>query len=119
MLRSKAARRVDIELYGSDVGASGYTTMEQADTLAERLRLVPGMRLLDIGAGLGWPSVYLAGTTGCDVVATDIPADSLPQAALRADAQQVMDRATFVFASGTHLPFQARVFDAIVHTDVL
>jgi len=44
-------------------GANGYTTIRQADDLAEALDLRPGQRLLDIGPGRGWPGLYLAVST--------------------------------------------------------
>ena len=53
-------------------GANGYTTAAQANLLAQRLDLGPGKRLLDVGSGRGWPGLYLAASTGCTVVLTDL-----------------------------------------------
>jgi len=39
---------------------------------AEMLRLGPGSRVLDIGAGIGGPARYLAHTTGCHVTALEL-----------------------------------------------
>ncbi len=115
----KATVTVQREVIGADVGANGYTTVAQADVLAERLALRPEDRLLDIGAGRGWPSVYLANKTGCAAVLTDLPAVALREAVVRAGRQRVRGRCAFVLASGATLPFQRCSFDAIVHTDVL
>ena len=115
----RAEAALQREVIGADVGANGYTTVAQADTLAERLALRPGERLLDIGAGRGWPGIYLAKKTGCQVVLTDLPAVALREAVGRARRQRVDDRCAFALASGAALPFQRRSFDAIVHTDVL
>ena len=57
---SAAAAAVEREAIGGNFGASGYTTVAQAEALAKRLELSPGVRLLDIGAGRGWPGLYLA-----------------------------------------------------------
>lgn len=99
-------------------GANGYTTRAQADELGKRLDLARGRCLLDIGAGRGWPGLYLAHRTGCDVVATDLPLEGLRAAAGRAAREQI-DLVGCVVASARDLPFKSDVFDAIVHTDVL
>jgi cyclopropane fatty-acyl-phospholipid synthase-like methyltransferase len=107
------------EVIGANAGASGYTTVAQADALADRLAMGPGMRLLDVGAGRGWPGLYLSEKTGCDVVVTDVPVPGMRSAHTRARERGLLRRASCIVASGTHLPFRARAFDAAVHTDVL
>ncbi len=114
-----AHRAVQREVFGADAWVRGYTTVQQADLLAERLGLRPGLRLLDVGAGQGWPSLYLAGSTGCQAVLSDVPAPGLHLALARAESKGLIDRCSFVLASGTHLPFRPRSFDAVVHTDTL
>jgi ubiquinone/menaquinone biosynthesis C-methylase UbiE len=104
---------------GSDFGADGYTTVEQADELARRLELRPGRRLLDLGCGSGWPGLYLSMQTGCRVVLSDVPLDGLRRARGRAVREQLGARCVVVVASGPHLPFAGESFDAVVHTDVL
>ncbi len=116
---SKAALLVEKEVIGANVGANGYTTLAQAGALAQELRLGPASRLLDIGAGRGWPGLYLTRTIGCRVVLADVPEPGLRSALKRADRQHLTDRASIVLASGTYLPFRPRTFDAIVHTDTL
>lgn len=110
---------VEREVYGANVGVRGYTTIEQAELLAESLQLGPGKRLLDIGAGRGWPGLYLAEQNGCAAVLTDVPRTALTQALARASAKALEGRTACVQASGAALPFRARSFDAVVHTDVL
>lgn len=106
-------------VFGSDVGASGWTTVAQADDLARRLGLGPGDRLLDLGSGRGWPGLHLARTTGCDVVLTDQPVAALNQALARARADGTDGRCRAVAATARSLPFRPASFDAVVHTDVL
>ena len=117
--QTEADLAVEREVYGANVGVRGYTTLDQADALAERLALRPGTRLLDIGAGRGWPGLYLARQSGCEVVLTDTPAPALLTAAEGARRLRLWERSSFLLASGTRLPFRPRAFDAIVHTDVL
>jgi ubiquinone/menaquinone biosynthesis C-methylase UbiE len=113
------AAKVERLVIGSDFGADGYTTVEQADELARRLELHPGLRLLDLGCGSGWPGLYLAMRTGCQVVLSDVPLDGLRRANARAVRERLGARCPVVAASGPHLPFAGESFDAIVHTDVL
>lgn len=116
---SEVSRLIDLETRGADVGANGYTTMAQADELADVLRLRSGVRLLDIGAGRGWPSLYLAKKTRCDVVLTDIPPATVREAAQRANEPLLSERCGFAVASADRLPFRTASFDAIVHADTL
>ena len=115
----EVSRLIDLETRGVDVGANGYTTMAQADELTDVLRLGPGVRLLDIGAGLGWPSLYLAEKTGCDAIVTDLPPATVRGAAQRADKPALSERCSFAVASADRLPFRTASFDAIVHADTL
>ena len=110
---------VQREVFGSEAWVRGYTTPAQADLLAERLGLRPGVRLLDVGAGQGWPSLYLAKKTGCDSVLTDVPEPALRNALARAGRERLGDHCSFVLASGTRLPFAPHTFDAVIHTDAL
>lgn len=116
---SEAARRLERLVIGSDYGADGYTTLSQANALAERLALRPGMRLLDIGTGRGWPGLYLAKRTGCSAVLSDLPASGLRHARARARRDGITRRCAFAVVSARRLPFRDESFDAIVHTDVL
>jgi ubiquinone/menaquinone biosynthesis C-methylase UbiE len=116
---TEVVRQIERAVIGGDWGANGYTTMRQADDLARVLRLGPGARLLDLGAGRGWPGLYLAERTGCDVVLTDVPHEGLRLAVARAEQDDVAERVAAVASSARALPFGAMTFDAVVHTDVL
>jgi protein-L-isoaspartate O-methyltransferase len=120
--RYGVAAPVTIELeravLGSDYGANGYTAVGQAEMLIRALSLRAGERLLDIGAGCGWPGLYIAAKTGCGVVATDLPMNGVRRARerIRSDG---MTSSSAVVSTARHLPFRADSFDAIVHTDAL
>ncbi|HET6874442.1 MAG TPA: methyltransferase domain-containing protein, partial [Acidimicrobiales bacterium] len=112
-------RQIERAVIGGDWGANGYTTVAQADRLAEVLELGPDALLLDLGAGRGWPGLYLASKTNCRVVMADVPVEALAKAVARAADEGLSARAVAVQVTARHLPFARRSFDAIVHTDVL
>lgn len=114
-----ATLAVEREVLGCDYGGNGYTTVAQADQLGVALALAPGRRLLDLGAGCGWPGLYLTRTTGCSTVLTDLSQPAMQRARRRAQEESTQARAAVVVASARHLPFRPECFDAIVHTDVL
>jgi cyclopropane fatty-acyl-phospholipid synthase-like methyltransferase len=114
----RTARQIEQRVIGGDWGANGFTTMAQADALADGLGLSAGDRLLDLGTGRGWPGLYLAARTSCRVVLADLPLEGLRMAADRAAAEGLAAR-TGVVAAASGLPFRAGSFDAVIHTDVL
>jgi len=116
---SDVVEQIERRVIGGDWGANGYTTIAQADDLADRLDLRPGDLLLDVGAGRGWPGLYVAATTGCSVVLADLPLEGLTVANARIAPEGLEGRASCVNASAHALPFPPVTFDAVVHTDVL
>jgi ubiquinone/menaquinone biosynthesis C-methylase UbiE len=94
-------------------------------TLATRSRgtfsrgLDPTVRLLNVGAGSGWPALYLAKISGCDVTMSDIPLSGLRAALAWASNDGLASRSQAVAADGARLPFADGSFDALSHSDVL
>jgi 2-polyprenyl-3-methyl-5-hydroxy-6-metoxy-1,4-benzoquinol methylase len=109
---------VEREVIGDVWGANGFTTVAQAEDLRRRLDLDAGSRLLDVGSGCGWPGLYLAQQTGCEVVVTDLPMEGLEVASRRADGEKLRSLGG-VAASARRLPFAEDSFDALVHVDVI
>lgn len=116
--RSPAVRTLLRSALGTDK-ANGYTTAEQADDLLRLLALSPGDRLLDLGAGHGWPGVHLAGASHCRLVSTDLTHEAVAAARHHVDASCLSASAPALAADGIALPFRTGVFNAVVHADVL
>lgn len=112
-------RAMERVVIGADYGADGYTTRAQADVLGRALHLGAGVDLLDFGAGRGWPGVYLAATSGCDVVISDLLAADLRFGLDRAARDGFGSRCRAVVATARDLPFAPTSFDAVVSTDTL
>lgn len=114
-----AMRKLERDVLGCDYGGTSWTTRAQAGHIAESLNLGPGVHLLEVGSGCGWPGLFLGGETGCDVTLLDIPVIALKLAAERAIGDGLSDRVRVVAASGTALPFEDASFDRLSHSDVL
>ena len=81
--------RIHNELALVDGGLGGPLTVEQltpfdqyhylgtdaVDAAIGALRLAPGMRVLDVGSGIGWPARYIAARTGAHVTALELQSD--------------------------------------------
>ena len=115
--RGEVARRVERAVLGHAVGLNGFTTVAQAETLGDVLRVSAGGRLLEVGCGHGWPGFHIARRHACDLVGSDVPLDALRDARANAGVRRLGARAVFVAADGRALPFRSAVFDAIVHAD--
>jgi 2-polyprenyl-3-methyl-5-hydroxy-6-metoxy-1,4-benzoquinol methylase len=120
--RTRASSRtfdeIERAVIGEAWGANGFTTVDQARRLLLKLDLRPKRRLLDVGSGCGWPGLFLARETGCDVVVSDLPLDGLEMANRRAESEGLKMLGA-VASSARHFPFAEGSFDAIVHVDVI
>jgi ubiquinone/menaquinone biosynthesis C-methylase UbiE len=104
---------------GCDYGGTSWATRQEVESIVRMLGLSPGKRLLELGAGAGWPGLYMAGLAGCEVALVDVPLSGLKIAARRAVADQMSGASWAVAADGCALPLQRAAFDAINHSDVL
>ncbi len=117
-LITPAARDVREGTLGSAV-PNGYTSVAQADRIADALHLSPGAHLLDLGSGRGWPGSRIAGRTGCDLTVTDLPLLALREAVEALGRLEAAGRSAVVCGDGTLLPFRDASFHAVTHADVL
>lgn len=100
-------------LLGLDMGPNPLWMLED---LCQDLDLRPGMRVLDLGSGMGATSVFLAREFGVQVVAADLWVSPDTAAATFAEAG-VVDLVQAVKAEAHTLPFAAASFDAIISVD--
>lgn len=114
-----ALLEIERAVCGCAYGGTSWTTRPEAERVANLLQLRAGKRLLDLGAGAGWPGLYLARISGCDVTLADIPIEGLAIAAGRASADGLAGACLVLAADAAALPVKDAAFDAIGHSDLL
>ena len=112
-------QRIERSVCGCDFGGTSWTTQEEADAVLGALELKPHQKLLDLGAGSGWPGLYLAAQSGCDLTLVDLPPQGLAIAAQRAAQEKLTGAVGVLVADARVLPFGNSAFDAITHSDLL
>ena len=120
-LRAQTPVMLDLEraVCGCDYGGTSWTTRAEAEQIGRVLELGRGRKLLEVGAGSGWPALFLAGRSDCDAILVDIPHQALRIAADRVASESYDGELSLTVADGACLPFKANLFDAISHSDVL
>jgi cyclopropane fatty-acyl-phospholipid synthase-like methyltransferase len=116
--QTELCQEIERNVFGCIYGATSWTNRAEADDVAKRLGLGPDTRLLDVGAGTGWPSIYWVGQTGCHSVCVDLPQEGLQVLRARAEQDGVSDQIMTARANGAALPFGHGGFDAVFHSDV-
>jgi len=112
-------RAIEREVCGCDFGGNSWTNRAQVDEQIRMLGLSEKSRLVDLGAGTGWPGLYMAQQTGCTVDLVDLPEIGLEIARKRAVEDGLSNRVTTCIADAADLPYPASSFDAISHSDLL
>jgi ubiquinone/menaquinone biosynthesis C-methylase UbiE len=84
---------------------------EATAELAARARLEPGLRVLDVGSGLGGSARYLAAEHGCSVTGIDLTAEYVELAHALAGLVGLDEAVTFRQGSALALPFAEAMFD--------
>ena len=101
-------------LHGSDLfGADELHIGWQPATadLAQDLKLSHGMKVLDVGAGVGGPARHLAEEHGAQVTGIDLSQEFVDVATELTRRCGLSDRASFRVASGLDMPFEDGTFD--------
>ena len=114
-----AIKALELDVFGTDYGGTSWTTSDQARLVASSLALDANSRLLEVGSGSGWPGLFLAKTTDCEVVLLDMPFNALAYAAERAASDGTAGRVHLVNGDATALPFNNESFSCLSHSDVL
>jgi SAM-dependent methyltransferase len=110
---------IERNVCGCDYGGNSWTTQAEAEQMVAHLALRPGARLLELGAGSGWPGLYMGKASGCDVVLVDLSPAGIRIAAKRADNDGIPGNVWSAVGDAAALPFSDGSFDTISHSDLL
>jgi ubiquinone/menaquinone biosynthesis C-methylase UbiE len=86
---------------------------EATEAIATQMNLRPGMRLLDIGYGIGGPARYFAAVHGCHVTGIDLTPEYVRTAQTLSALVGLSASVQFEQGSATALPFEDHSFDAV------
>jgi cyclopropane-fatty-acyl-phospholipid synthase len=106
-----ADRQYSCAYFGSPSDTIDTAQQRKKRHIAAKLRLEPGMRVLDIGSGWGGLSLYLANAADVEVVGCTLSEEQLKVSQARATAQGLDSRVQFVLQDYRSLDAQ---FDRIV-----
>jgi ubiquinone/menaquinone biosynthesis C-methylase UbiE len=85
--------------------------LEATHELAEQMELRPGLRLLDVGSGIGGPARYFAGEHGCRVTGIDLTEEFVRVAGSLTMLTKLDGLAEFRQGSALEMPFERNAFD--------
>ena len=84
---------------------------ESTQELAAQMELRPGLRLLDVGSGIGGPARYFAAEQGCKVTGIDLTEEFVLVARSLTRRTKLDDAVEFLHGSALALPFEVPTFD--------
>jgi ubiquinone/menaquinone biosynthesis C-methylase UbiE len=85
--------------------------LEATQDLASQMELRVGMRLLDVGSGIGGPARYFAGEHGCRVTGIDLTEEFVRVAGNLTKRTKLDGLAEFRQGSALDMPFEQGAFD--------
>ena len=112
-------RKIEQHACGCCYGGNSWTTKEQAEYIGQKLDLSSKSSLIDLGAGAGWPGLYLSSMSGCSLTLVDLPETGLKIAKERSIEDKISRRVKTLVADASELPFLDQSFDAVSHSDLL
>jgi SAM-dependent methyltransferase len=105
--------------FAAEVGLTKhFGGLEGTEELAGLCHVGDGAHVLDVGCGAGVTPCFLAQRYGCRVVGVDIRARMIERSEQRARRAGVADRVEFRVADAQDLPFEDKLFDAVITESV-
>lgn len=116
-----SAKMLEIEeqICGCRYGATSWTTKAEAEQIGEFLSIAEGENVLEVGAGSGWPGLYLASKFELNMTLVDLPLSGLLIAQNRIIKDKLKKKCTVLSANTYELPFLQHSFGSILHCDLL
>jgi SAM-dependent methyltransferase len=106
------------EAFGEDIGQNSWLTADEYLRFFKWLELESTSNVLEVACGSGSPALFMARTTGCQVMGVDNNENAIATA--NRSAQGLDSRVRFRLAdAGQPLPFEDELFDSIVCIDAI
>jgi SAM-dependent methyltransferase len=105
--------------YPAELEPYSYVTRTQLGDFVDHLGVADGQTLVDVGCGRGGPGLWVAATTGASLLGVDISPTAVADAAQRAIAVGLGDRARFVVGTFDAIPAESAAADALMSIDAL
>jgi SAM-dependent methyltransferase len=112
-------REVFGDEYPEEADPLSYTTRSELDRIARELGVGPGQSFADLGCGRGGPGLWVARTTGADLVGIDVATAALSHAAERAARWGLDKQARFQEGEFAATGLPAGSMDAVMSIDAL
>lgn len=114
--KSKAYAAYCAQAFGRDFSQQGFCNMEQIAFMLEKVCLLPGGKVLDVGCGNGKMVEYIAGAKGVSGYGFDISGD-----AIEAAARRTAGKGNLFFTEGSinDIRYGEQSFDAVLSVDTL
>jgi len=114
----KSIRRYE-KVFGRTFCSTGG--LETTKEICSKLNLTPGMKVLDIGCGLGGSAIYMAATFGVDVWGIDLSKNMIDIAQQYKEEQkpEIKKKLHFQQGDATKLEFPKNHFDVIYSRDTI
>jgi SAM-dependent methyltransferase len=114
------ATEIRREVFGEDIGQTGWRTLEEHERIAELVREEVATNVLDVACGSGGPTLDLAKRTGCRLTGVDIEQEGIAQARRAAVERKLETMVRFeVTNCNQPLPFGPDSFDIVVCVDAI
>ncbi len=86
---------------------------EETRNLARFANLQPGLKVLDIGCGIGGPARTLVDEFDCQVTGLDLTEEYIKVAKMLSERVGLADKLTFTHGSALEMPYDDSVFDLV------
>jgi SAM-dependent methyltransferase len=109
LLQTESPTREDLT-YFDEIHIQGRKATRELASIAE---LKKGMKVLDIGCGIGGPARTLAAEFGCSVVGLDLNQEFCKTAEILTNLINLNDLVTFQNGNALDMPFSDNIFDVL------
>jgi len=106
--------------YRDDFGQHSWITSTEMDLVIEKLSLSKESKVLDIGCGVGGPTMFIANKVGCQIIGVDMEPNGIEAANKSVHRNELKEIVSFKQLDvSQELPFSDQQFSAVVSIDVI